>query len=191
MGRDSPARAAAGRPRSEYQRHRIQVLIRMGARPARGRARESCYGVRRAVPLPAASQHAAGAGCGIPLSGTTRRQEEERRLSAARAGPRGARRARHNKPTEKTLNGVYPHVPLAHRDRLCPRPGRVGVRAARGFFGYARFDTIVSAFSMAFSNCCGSSRDQTSLPRRSLAYAPRTPCTCRTLCCSLPLASPE
>ena len=112
------------RPRSEYQRHRIQVLIRMGARPARGRARESCYGVRRAVPLRAAARaasHAAGAGF---------RERAAKRKSAARAGPRAARRARHNKPTEKTLNGVYPHVPLAHRDRLsAPR----GVRAtARG-----------------------------------------------------------
>ena len=111
------------RPRSEYQRHRIQVLIRMGARPARGRARESCYGVRRAVPLmvplPSASHRRRGRG----IPGTA-----AKRKSAARAGPRAARRARHNKPTEKTLNGVYPHVPLAHRDRLsAPR----GVRATR------------------------------------------------------------
>ena len=75
------------------------------------------------VPLPSASHRRRGRG----IPGTA----AKRKSAARRPGrARRARRARHNKPTEKTLNGVYPHVPLAHRDRLsAPR----GVRAtARG-----------------------------------------------------------
>ena len=62
------------------------------------------------------------------------RERAATRKSAARRPGRArrARRARHTKPTEKTLNGVYPHVPLAHRDRPSPPRGTGVYRATAG-----------------------------------------------------------